>query len=293
MSRRRRTPGRSRGRPAFALPVVVLLATVATLVSLMLLERHANAHLATQRQIESYYEHHARLGIKEMLDQWLLTTGGNVSDRLLDGGLAFEVALANGRTVRVWLEDGQGSLLRHPSGTGPTFETARAAAQLVALATGEGSLDERGPARDARKQERDRKNDLEDFDRPKLRDGGPLAVSALSADYEVLVAIAEAAGAGETSAMIAGDIVSQREDGPLTLGDIGKICDHPGLTHKTKLAIAQLLTTTPTLWRIVAESDEGRWTGLVEQAARGSGMAGSGSSTLLEWERIDEDPGAP
>jgi len=287
--RRGARPGsRRRTRRGFALPVVVLLGVVATLVSLVLLERHANSHLATERQIDSYYEHHARQGIKELIDQWLLTTGGNVGDKLLDGGLAFEVVIGGGRTVRVWMEDGQGSLLRRPAGSGRAFEAARAAAATIALAMGEDPADN-SRGREARERDREGKNDLRDFERPKLRDAGPLTVSALSVDFDVLVVIAEAAGAGETSTMIAGDIIIEREDGQLTPTDITKACDHAGVPAATRAVIGQLLTTTPTLWRVVAESDEGRWTGLIEQASRGGGLAGSGSSTLLEWERVTED----
>jgi hypothetical protein len=295
MTRRRsaitaRAAARRRSRRGFAMPIVVALGIAATLVSLVLLERHANTHRAVVRQIDGYFEHHARLGIKEMLDQWLLTTGGNISDRLLEGGLAFELAFEGGRTVRVWLEDGQGSLLRQPSGSGRTVEAARFAAERIALALGEDPFAPRKPGQ-PKERHRDRRNrddTIEEFDRPKLRDVGPLAVSALTADFDVLVAIAEAAGAGDSGTMIAGDIVSEREDGTLSAGDIAKACEHAGVSDTTKAIIAQLLTPNPTLWRLVAESDEGRWTGLVEQASRGSGLAGSGSSTLLEWERVAE-----
>jgi hypothetical protein len=269
----------------------MLLAIVATMAALVLLERHANAHLATERHIDSYYEHHARLGIKEMIDQWLLTTGGNVGDRLLEGGLAFELVFSGNRTVRVWMEDGQGSLLRRPSGSGNAVEAARLAAERIAMAMGEDPTEFARPARGPRQPDHDKKDDLGDFERPMLRDAGPLAVSALSAEFEVLVAIAEAAGAGEASTLVAGDIITEREDGQLTPTDIGKACDHAGVPPTARAVIGLLLTTTPTVWRVVAESDEGRWMGLMEQAARGSGLSGSGSSSLLEWERIPEDEG--
>ncbi len=281
----------ARRRGGFALPIVVLLAMVATIASLVMLERHANAHLAVERRIDGYHEHHARLGIKEMIDQWLLTTGGNVGERLLDGGLAFELLLPNGRGVRVWMEDGQGSLLRRPTGSGSAFEAARMAAQAIAQSLGEPiDNDPRRPAHVDRPS-RDDKNDLPEYERPKLRDAGPLAVSALTADFDVLVTIVAAAGGGEASTMVAGDIITEREDGQLSPTDLTRICDQASVQPRARAVIAQLLTTSPTLWRVVAESDEGRWTGLLEQAPRGAGLAGGGTTSLLEWERIPVDVG--
>lgn len=286
-----RSPWMRFGRRAFALPIVMLLATVATIAALVMLERHANTHLAVQRQIDAYYEHHARLGLKEMIDQWLLTTGGNVGERLLDGGLAFELVFSGNRTIRVWMEDGQGSLLRRPAGTGGAIDAARIAAENIALSMGEDPFASPGAGRPtSRPNDRSRdKDDLEELERPKLRDAGPLAVSALSADFDVLVAIAEASGAGEASPMIANEIMNEREDGQLSAGDIAKACDTAGVEPAVRAIIGRILTTTPTVWRVVAESDEGRWMGLLEQAPRAGGLSGSGASTLLEWERVPED----
>ena len=93
------------------------------------------------------------------------------------------------------------------------------------------------------------------------------------------------------------DAVPQHLDPALRARDLLHGLDHlpAGLfRHRLPVRRALLLarwTPAATVWRVVAESDEGRWMGLLEQAPRAGGLSGSGASTMLEWERIPEDEG--
>lgn len=175
----RRTPGpAARG---FALPLVILLSLVATILVSVMLERQGAQRITIARAGDEYKQTHFARGVSEVVDTWLSYQGAKpLRDLLSRDGKAMDLELGDGSVLSVFMRDVQGLLLTDTSGLTP-----------------DDAADLRGAL----------ENLAESVPRQELsrftRRFGPPAVSVLSAPGEVLAAIAhQVAGAQNADALL-------------------------------------------------------------------------------------------
>ncbi len=257
-------------RRAFALPMVVLLALIASLAVGVLLERQSGGHLAVQRAIGSYRDHHRMVGMEVMVDRWLgPSRPSSLTDRLGDDGLAFELRQPHGRFTRVYISDGQGAALSNLGAvTGPAADYARR-------------------VRDALTPRQ------ETTDEELLRDAGPVKVSANTAPQAVIEAVASVV-IGDNSDRFVRDLITKRAKTRLTTQDLNTVIQEAHLTPEQSAGLEMLLTAEPSLWRVdvkTTEPDVPR-----PQWARGLLEVGPGLGRWMEngrfvsWETVDDEP---
>lgn len=229
--RRRRSspPARPRG---FALPMVLLLGVISTILITVMLSRHATQSLMVARERERTVNRHFERGLAECLDQWLAMLGSKpVGEALGEDGRAFTIS-TRGSAVDFSLKDAQGSLLGDPVG----LSAVPRRTALQALANLRATLGSLPP--------------------DTVRPVGPLAVSANSASMEALTAILQAAlqdeSAGES---LAREIVSRR---PLAAEDLTAVLGESGLEPPQQEIARRVLVTASTLWRFTIEPQTNR-----------------------------------
>lgn len=271
MRRRRRRRGQavrpaSRRARAFALPIVVFVGFIVVLVSGLLLDLQATARLAVDRQVRAYRNHHTAMGIRELLDQWMLLASGGIESQLDDSGMAFELS-GRGASTRVYLFDGQGAALRDPSGAGGRAGLAQDVSRLLSAA----------PAADV----------------PLLRDAGPVAISINTAPRPVLEAVVIAAGNPGRASAFAQDVLARRRDKRMVQADITDAATKAGLTPEQAADVASMFTATPEIWRIEAvttsdvdRSAQVRQGGLIK--VPGNLSLGSVGVIILSWEDLPD-----
>ena len=275
-------------RRAFALPLVILLALVATLAGTLLLELQTNTTSAVNRQTKVYEDHHLAAGIRELLDQWLLTGGTNIAERLEEDGLAFTLDLPRGRTIRVYLEDAQGTILRDLSSVGGP--AARLLSRAVEHLEFTAAAPTYGP-------------DGEVLDRPAVfRTLGPPQVSVNAASEQVLDAIADASDNPAAARSLVRHIRARAGRAtPLTQEDLTSLyANVVNLSDAEKRQLSSVLTAQPVLWRMVIETRHGslstakveRSAALIQVPPSGQGVAGNGV-IILNWEDVEEGPRRP
>lgn len=171
---------------AFALPLVILLALVGTIVATLILEFQGNQTRAEERSIDAYRAHHEQQGIAELLELWLGI--GRPQDIPPGEALAFEIRGPAGEIYHIEVRDGQGTLLARP---GPSSNPDLAPV-ADAYARAAEALRDRPESADL------------------LRTHGPLKVNANAAPREVLVALARAVDPRGPAETFADQVIERR-----------------------------------------------------------------------------------
>lgn len=288
-----RAPNASQ-RPAFALPLVIVLALAASLAVVVLLERQSTATLTVRRQIDAYHSHHISFGMREMVSKWLRQFRGSVEDNLDSDGRAFSLQLPGGNTVSVYIEDAQGLALSDPS----QFVGRRR--EILEFMSGY-------------IQTRSHPEDVDKL----LRPVGPDMICVTTAPREVLVALASAVVAeDEVPAVVQAleSIAGGRDStngGGTTLGsDPAGVGGASGASstriarNGTNAAIADLsisdgakreliamTTTRPTLYRVVCVEEDSRgplWRagGFMEIDTSSTSDVFDQGGPFLTWEQL-------
>jgi len=236
-------------RRAFALPMVIMLVMLATLLIAVMLQRSSAQAYTVRRQRDAYLEHHASRGFQEVLNFWIPSMGRfPLLDVLEEDGHAFDLTLADRSVVSVYITDAQGTLTSSLIGMNEQQEYL----VLKPLHW----LDTMYPNR----------MDL-------VRPAGPVSVSARTAPKEVLDAIEGALLDGEPTGTLAAAILAAREDGDLTEAELTSAGSDAGFTGGQPAGdFRQLLTTQPTMFRAIVELRQPRYGGGMELAARYSGL---------------------
>ncbi|HYE03471.1 MAG TPA: hypothetical protein VD963_09585 [Phycisphaerales bacterium] len=250
----------------FAMPLVVMLALVGGLAVSLVLELTANTALAVRRQTETYAGHHLAVGIKDMTDMWFISAGADVHGKLGEDGLAYEIELPSGPVVRVYLGDGQGSILGSAALLTPA-QRERTRLMLARLAvSAPGQLEQ------------------------VVRADGPVAVSLRAAPDPVLEALV-ATCVGDDSAGVLAELAALRQRTPLTAEDLAAAIRAANLPPEAAQALQEMLTVSPVLWRIVVESGASRTDARVLERIEGLLMTGptglnitEGGSVVIQWE---------
>lgn len=266
-------------RRAFALPLVVILSMVATMVIAVMLERQSQQTLVTVRQLRWTQDRHLESGVREVVGAWVKGSSRRLGEISKSGGHALDLMMEDGRNFRLDLEDAQGSVLATFDGV-PANEAALARNLYDTIAMRAGD--------------------------PRTLEGwtrlvGPVAVSAASAPEAVLAAVASTRlGEGQAAAM-ARDIVLARESPDQSGGPqwLRRILSEYVSDLEDRRELQRLIVAEPSLWRIRVSvfDDRGRLLSMYEAIVHVDGRelrqrADSGDFTplgpFLLWRRVED-----
>ncbi len=294
MTRKRTHNGNRTGqRRGFALPMVMLLALIGVIVISSMLTRYASQNRFVNRHRVRYIEHHTQRGVQEMVGTWLdLVRGGPLDEIIREDGLAFTLNLEGSRRLDVYVHDGQGTLLTDFAAMNERERQVIEGA-LVELQGTRFTRPTRStrPARSARPTRTARPLDTY------TRSRGPIAVSVMAAEPEVLKAILVAAEIeSPTADRVVESIVQARERGGLTQPDLLGLLQATGITPEMRGLASTVLTVQPTLFAIETRVYDQRrgpmvahYSGLVQVESRTGGRAATQSTfkpagPFLSWE---------
>ncbi|MFI4915414.1 MAG: hypothetical protein ACIAS6_02765 [Phycisphaerales bacterium JB060] len=233
----RQRPSRNTNR-AFALPLVVILSMVATMAIAVMLERQGQQTRSTIRQMRWTQDRHLERGVREVTGAWLTGASRRLPEIARGGGHALDLTMNGDRTIRLDIEDAQGSILS-------TFEGVSEAELPFAEGAYDSILMRAGD-----------EQTLERWTRPV----GPVAISAISAPEEVLAAaVAPMMGDGQASAM-ARDIVQAREGAESGAGTqwLRRIIADYASEMEDRRTLQRLIVGEPDLWRLRISVKDGR-----------------------------------
>lgn len=254
MSRRVvRSRGGSRGGPrastGFALPMVVLLVLLATLMLSVVIQRATAQGYTIKRQRDAYLEHHASRGFQEVLNFYVQSLGRvPVAEILEEDGHVFDLHLRDRSVVSIYIRDAQGTLTTSLVGLNEQqqYLVLKPLSYLERLAPGRTDL---------------------------VRPAGPLQVSARTASKEVLDAIEGALTDAEPSGTLAAAIIKARADGQLTAAELTAAGSEAGFTSGLRASdFRNLLTHEPTMFRAIVELRQPQYGGGMRLMARYSGL---------------------
>lgn len=273
---------------AFALPMVLLLALIASLSIVVVLNRQGADSLTIKRDVDAYKHHHLYASLSELIHSWLSTQRGSLSDSLTAEGRAFSLDLPDRSDLSIYLFDAQGAGLTI---TGSLGGREREIADRVAVllrdlaATGytadadSGGLDE------------DTGLGVGGGTGELIRSVGPAKVSLNTATDPVLRAIAMATIAPERVEGFVNAIIRARERGRLADKELKDAATDAALTPQETADAQLMLTTQPTLWRAVCIRTTSlgheleRSTGLILVLPR-TGQAYERTIQVLSWESV-------
>ncbi len=213
---------RAGDRPGFVFLVVLMLLAISGIVIAAALRRSAMQALVVEDQLDSYIRYHELQGVRSIADVWLLRNDTETLKRNANTGLPVVTQLIDETVYRIYVQDGQGTVLTNLLGqTGSVPQT-----WLVEMLS-------RIPQ-----------------DRPDLtRSVGPWQVSLRSAPDEVI----EAMAAGDPAVALA--LRSARDEEIANVSDLISELDKQQVNGLTAQAIARNLTFDPSLWRIDVEAE--------------------------------------
>lgn len=278
-------------RRGYALPLVLLLALVASVVMAMVLDRQRTQTLSQKRQMDHYRDDHFAKGMQEAIDAWMKSVAARPFNELLGpDGHALDMDLAGGVTLRLYAFDGQGSILTEIMGL--TGEARVDAANLIS------ELSQLPPELRAT---------LTGFQRGRLtemtRRYGPLQISVNSAPEPVLHAAVRYAFGGSKSADAVNAIVEARSEKVLTAADLSDVIAKLKGEINERSVMSRLLTTQPVLYRLEARlyrsgasadaAPAAIYAGYTMISGRSSQRDRTGSQTtrltsIFDWHRVPE-----
>ena len=286
-ARPRTTPNRKGEAPrAFALPVVLMVSlALATLIT-VLLDRFGSQTRSVSGIVRSYESYHAGRGLHQLFEAWLRSTNSStrLSGKLGENGLALTAQLSEGltpnansaETVKLFLADGQGSILAEPGGL-PAEDVALAQAIINAAREIEAAGAEAAEGGIARRQ------------------FGPIAVSLRSASPGTLRAAVSGATAGEKVDEIVAELLKAREDLNVASTVVSEIANKAGLAGDARANFLKVITVDPTMWNITAEVSADRLIGGgLLMRYKGTALVGASNnsattarSIIRQWIRED------
>ncbi len=220
---------RSRG---FALPLVIMLALVASVLISAMLDRQSGQRLTIARQVRSYQEVHFGLGVREVLDQWLRPMANrSIRETLGADSKAMDIELGDGTTIAVYMYDAQASLLVNPSGLGGD-DAADLGGALEIL------------------KESANAGDVARF----TRRIGPPGISVLSAPIEVLTALSHQIAGSSGADECLRELLALREKPNPAPKDIADLAASLTLEERQRQTLLRLCVVEPTFYRMILEA---------------------------------------
>lgn len=227
-------------RRGYALPLVLLLALVASVVMAMVLDRQRTQTLSQKRQLDHYRDDHFAKGMQEAIDAWMKSVAARPFNELLEAdGHALDMDLAGGVTLRLYAFDGQGSILT----------------EILAL-TGEARVDAANLISELSQLPPELRATLSGFQRGRLteltRRYGPLQISINSAPEPVLHAAVRYAFGDSNSTDTVKALVEARSAKILAAADLSDVIAKLKGEANQRTVLTRLLTTQPVLYRLEA-----------------------------------------
>lgn len=263
----------AKGRRAFALPLVMLLAVVGMIAATMIVEFQARARLAEMRQIETCREHHEQQGLVETIELWFRF--GRPPAIPGDGTIGFVIEGERHEKYRVEVSDAQGRLLDSPAGLAGLDEDVAACYQRAVQAV-------RGQAQPERY----------------LRQRGPAPVNINAASPAVLDALARAVEDSGAARRFVSLVLDQRAERKIEASAMQRLISEAGINDTAQAELmAAIFTTESVLRRVEVEVRDpirhtiARHTGLLmgENPRAGQAVAGNNRWAFLTWERVSQD----
>lgn len=262
-----------RSHPAFALPLVLILALTGSLAVAVLLERQGSATLSVKRQLDAYQSHHVSSGMREMIARWIKLMRGSLPDNLDADGRAFTLELPRGYTVDVYMEDGQGAAVTD-------------ATQLIGRRREIAEFMRAYVEATAKPEELD----------IALRSAGPGVVSVVTAPPIVLEALASACVEPEQVQSVVDALTrigaeAARPD-LVQATSAGSPLTDLSIDSRARTEIEAMITTSPTIYRVVCveRAPGGRVTwragGLMDLGAVRNQTAYDQGGPFLTWEDL-------
>lgn len=264
-------------RRGFVMPLVLLLSVMVAVMLGLAIERNSTKGLNTSRQVRAYREHHAAKGMQEAISAWLTYQNARAINEVLgEGGHVFDLDMPDRSIIKVYLRDGQGTILS------PTAAAATDSANASAI------------QRRLRILCQDQRIPWEDFERPL----GPFEVSVNGADPIVLQAVIEHYLGIDDAAILVARLLDLRADkGKLERQDILAAASELDLDNQMRNTLLSVLTATPELWFVTVELYSGgasgskltaRYGGLVPVRANRAQSSGAWEQpgVFLTWEDL-------
>lgn len=251
--------------------MVLVLVVVVGMMSAVMLERQTSQRYTTQRQLNWYQEHHARLGLQEAIEAWIrsLPNSLDLGAVLPTDGHFLDLKLPGGDLAVVSLVERQNAVLIDVATVeSVSLEDAAAIVEACAVVFGpEGPPDG-------------------------YRTVGPVAISAHTASPELLETAARAITADDAIARaFANSIITDREDngGRCSPNAVGYAINDASADAEIRSRLSRMFTVRPSLYYATVELRTSR-TG--PAAARYGGYfavgnrATSDRTAFLTWENI-------
>ena len=221
-------------RPAFVLPVVILLVMVSVMTCLVILLRADVQSRQVRRQIDATARFHAIRGIRKTVEDWITSTAADSMGELADDtGFVMAIEPADGTRLEIFVFDGQGSMLRTPSGMNDTIREAiwDAQRELIDL-VGSPTAAERY-----------------------LRDAGPAQVSVNEAPEEVIKAVVAASvdDPSKAEALVGSILEARRNDNVINRGNLRNLASAAELDSEERTMFDALVTAETGLWEMVID----------------------------------------
>lgn len=281
----------SSSRRGYALPLVLLLALVASVVMAMVLDRQRTQTLSQKRQLDHYRDDHFAKGMQEAIDAWMKSVAARPFNELLEAdGHALDMDLAGGVTLRLYAFDGQGSVLT----------------EIISL-SGEARVDAANLISELSQLPPELRATLTGFQRGRLteltRRHGPLQISVNSAPEPVLHAAIRYAFAGSNSTDPVKAIVEARSSKVLAAADLSDVIAKLKGEAEQRNVLSRILTTQPVLYRLEARlfrtgasadaPPAAIYAGYTMISGRSSQRDRTGSQTtrltsIFDWHRVPE-----
>jgi hypothetical protein len=214
----------------FAMPLVVVLALFVSIMVAIVIGRQSSQGLIVERQIRTYKQSHFERGLREVVGAWTDSLLGQPLRELIgEDGHTLDIEMNDGGWASVYLFDGQGSLVSTSAGL-TEQQRADMAGVIEALAAITG----------------------DHVDPSWFRPVGPVKVSLMTAEPEVLEAIAAHAGS-RTPERMAASILEARARGELLQPDVETAYNAAGLGPEQRTVANRLVALQPELWAMVVE----------------------------------------
>lgn len=267
-------------RRAYALIVVLLLVLTSSVLTATMLDRLGAQSLAYGRTVDQYQHHHGKASLEEVVGAWLRSLGNlNIADMLVDDGHVFSLTLADRSTARVYLADGQGSVLSRFVGL--SAENRRDAPQIY----------------------RALENLVGPENAPRFsREIGPMAVGVRGATREAIAAALSGVIPAPSfdPLAVADAILAEAADGSISSGDITRVARDRGVPQEQLALVNRVLSANTTVWRLRVELyspstpvSAPRLTNAYEGYAMSGRVAGTGTTRyqIVQFRAVEDAPG--
>lgn len=217
---------------AFALPLVIMLALVASVLISSMLDRQSGQRMTIARQVRTYQDIHFGRGVREVLDKWITSVANrSIREMLAADSKALDLELGDGTTIAVYMYDAQASLLINPIGLSSDDASDLAGTlEMLRESVAPGDL-----ARLTRRE-------------------GPAAISVLAAPVELLTALAHQIAGGQGANECLRELLALRDKPSPAPKDIADLAASLSLEERQRQTLLRLCVVEPSYYKVILEA---------------------------------------